>query len=151
MIFLTDIQIAKDIYQNAKMGIVGIDEVIFKVKNKRLLKEITNEKKEYDEICKACKYFLKRKKEEVVEPNMMAKMGSEFMTQMKLFKDDSDKIIIEMMLKGTDKSIDIISNKKEEAQNGCMKIKKIINDMLSILNESKINLEKINKKYFFEG
>ena len=151
MIFLEEVSIAKDIYQNAKMGVLGIDEVIYKVKNKKLLKEISKEKKGYEDVCKMCKHFLERKKEEVVEPNMMAKMGSEFLTQMKLFKDDSDKIIIDMMIKGTEKSIAIIQNKKEEAKDCSMKIQKIINYMLNILNDSMTNLKKIYKFYFFEN
>ncbi len=151
MIFLEEVGIAKDIYQNAKMGVLGIDEVIYKVKNKKLLKEIIREKKGYEDVCESCKHFLKRQKEEVVEPNMMAKMGSEFLTQMKLFKDDSDNIIIDMMIKGTEKSLAIMENKKEEAKNCGMKIQKIINNMLNILNDSITNLKKIYKFYFFES
>ncbi len=146
-----DIQIVKDIYQNAKMGVIGIDEVIFKIKNKKLLKEVEREKDKYNEICEMCKHFLEHNNEEVVEPNMMAKMGSEFMTQMKLFKDDSDKIIIDMMIKGTQKSLDIVNNKEQEAQNCHVKVKKIINNMLNILNDSLKNLQKISKIYFLEN
>ena len=145
---MEDTTLIKDIYQNAKMGIIGIDEVIFKVKNKKLLKELTKEKKDYNDVCALCQKYLESHKEEVIEPSMMAKMGSEFFTQMKLFKDDSDKIILDMMLKGTNKSIDIVSNKKKEAQKSNIKVKKIINKMSDILNESFTKLQNIYKIYF---
>ena len=145
---MTEEQLIKDIYQNAKMGIIGIDEVIFKIKNKKLLKEVEREKAKYNEICEMCKHYLEHHKEEVVEPNMMAKMGSEFMTQMKLFKDDSDEIIIDMMIKGTKKSIDIVKNKQEEAKEAGSKVKKIINNMYDVLKDSMDNLQKIYKVYF---
>lgn len=147
--FLFDVMIIKDIYHNAQTGIASIDEVIYKIKKPKLLKEIKVLKKEYYKICKMCKAYLKDQKEEVPKPKMITKISSEFITQMKLFKDDSDKIIVDMLLKATQKSLDILKSQTKNYKKCERKTKKIIKCMLNTLNASLKNLQRIYQLYYF--
>ena len=45
-----NIDFINDIYQNAEMGIVGINDVLYKVKNDKLKKEMEKEKKDFQKV-----------------------------------------------------------------------------------------------------
>lgn len=133
----------KDIYQNAQMGIIGIDEILYKIKDKKLLKEIEGTKKEYLKIFNNAKKYLEDNNEEVKDVGQMARMSSEFMSQMKTYKEDSDQIILDMMIKGTEKSLDILNSKKINYDKCDITTLKIVANMFSLLSRSLKRLKKI--------
>lgn len=141
-----DSNIIKDIYENMEMGIIGIDEVLYKVENKSLLKEMKGLKKEYQKILTYCQKYLEDHGESIPELSMMAKMSTEFMSQMKLMKDNCDATILDMMLKGTNKSLAILSSKKLNYDALNIMALKIISNTFSLLTRSQNNLYKLAKK-----
>lgn len=142
MIFLNNAKLIKDISQNAQMGIIGIDEIIYKIVNPKLLKEITGIKKEYTKIYNDCQKYLESVGESSADVSNMARLSSELMTQMKLYKDNSDDIIVDMMIKGTEKSLDILSSKKVNYEKCDIYTLKIVSRMFSLLNRSLKRLKK---------
>lgn len=141
-----DENIIKDIYENMEMGIIGIDEVLYKAQDKSLLKEMKGLKKEYQKILVCCKKYLEDHGEALPQISMMTKMSTEVMSQMKLLKDNSDPVILDMMIKGTNKSLDILSSKKIDYDSLNIMSLKIISNTFSLLTRSQKNLYKLTKK-----
>lgn len=100
-----------DIYQNAQMGIEGIDMVLYKIRSKKLYKIINKEKKEYQKIIKKAKCLAKENKEKITPVSSIAKLSSEIMSNFKLMKNDSDEEIVKMMIEGTYKSLGLLTGK----------------------------------------
>lgn len=134
-----------DIYQNAQMGIVGIDDVLNKTKNPKLYKELLKEKKEYQKILKSVKKMISDEHGTVKEINLMAKIGSEIYSEMKLMKNENDKFIIKMMIEGSYKSIGILTTKRLSYEHASNDVKKIMDDFISKLNTNIDTLKKIDK------
>lgn len=102
-------ELLNTIYQNADMGIKGIKDIKYKIKNPKLLKLITKEEKEYQKILKKCKHLSQKENIKIQEVSSLAKISSSIISQMKIMKEDSDNEIIKMMIKGTYKSLEILS------------------------------------------
>ena len=135
------------LYQNAEMGIIGINDITSHITNNKLRKEINREKKEYQNIVNACKKLMKKEKNECKSISIMAKMSSSMYSEMKLLKDDSDQIIIKMMIEGTYKSIGILTTKEMEYKNIANEVKKLNNKFILTLMDNVNNLKNIMKLY----
>ena len=70
-----NIELLNVLYQNAEMGIVGIEDVIYKVHNQKLYKELESEKKEYQKIIKYVKRMLKAENGQSKPINILAKIS----------------------------------------------------------------------------
>ena len=70
-----NIELLNVLYQNAEMGIIGIEDVLYKVHHPKLLKELEIEKKEYQKIIKNVKKMLKSKHGQSKPINMFAKIS----------------------------------------------------------------------------
>ena len=140
-----NIELLNVLYQNAEMGIVGIEDVIYKVHNQKLYKELESEKKEYQKIIKYVKRMLKAENGQSKPINILAKISSSLYSDMKLMKSESDKLIIKMMIEGSYKSIGILTTKKLEYENAELDIKDFLDSFIKILNKNISNLIKIDK------
>ena len=140
-----NIELLNVLYQNAEMGIVGIDDVIYKVRHPKLLKELENEKKEYQKMLKVLKKMLKKEHGESKPINMFAKISSSLYSEMKLMKDESDKLIIEMMIEGSYKSIGILTTKDLQYETVEDDVKDTLKLFIKTLNNNISNLRKIDK------
>ena len=140
-----NIELLNVLYQNAEMGIVGIEDVIYKVHNQKLYKELESEKKEYQKIIKYVKRMLKAENGQSKPINILAKISSSLYSDMKLMKSESDKLIIKMMIEGSYKSIGILTTKKLEYENVELDIKDFLDSFIKILNKNISNLIKIDK------
>ena len=148
MIFLTkNIDYTNDIYQNAEMGIIGIDDVLYKVKNDKLKKELEKEKKDFQKILKQCIKILKDYKCKPKKIGMMAKMSSEFYSEMKLVKENSDDIILKMMIEGSYKSIGILTTKIMKHDSADNEVKALGEKLLKQINNNVERLKKFDKIY----
>lgn len=100
------------IYENANMGLIGIDAVLDKIEDEKLAKLVKEQRDEYDTICSEAKEILIKygAKEEVSKPKeMMSKIMSEMMT----LKSD-DKKIVKLMMEGNEKGLVSIQEKLNE-------------------------------------
>ena len=140
-----NIELLNVLYQNAEMGIIGIEDVIYKTHHPKLLKELEIEKKEYQKIIKNVKKMLKHNHGQSKPINMLAKISSTIYSDMKLMKDESDKSIIKMMIEGSYKSIGILTTKKLEYENIEPDIKDFFDLFIKTLNKNINDLIKIDK------
>lgn len=144
--FMTrNIDFLNDVYQNAEMGIVGIVDVLYKVKNEKLKKEMEREKKEFQKVIKKCEKLLKRFKSNPKKIGFMAKMSSEFYSEMKLTKDNSDDIILKMMIEGSYKSVGILTVKLMKYDTVEDEVRDLGDKLLQVINDNITQLKKFNK------
>ena len=92
------------IYQNAQMGLIGIDMVIKKVENEKIAKLIGEQKKEYEKFLSDAHEILIKygaKEEEISKlKELSSKVMATFMTMNK-----SDKEIAKLMMKKNKKGV----------------------------------------------
>ena len=92
------------IYQNAQMGLIGIDMVIKKVENEKIAKLIGEQKKEYEKFLSDAHEILIKygaKEEEISKlKELSSKVMATFMTMNK-----SDKEIAKLMMEGNQKGV----------------------------------------------
>ncbi|MBE6140052.1 MAG: hypothetical protein E7172_00705 [Firmicutes bacterium] len=100
-----DIDVLNNIYKIVDMGIIGIDNVIMKIKDKCLEKIFIDQKKEYNSIKILALRLLNEYDETAKGIGKMAEISSSAMTNMELMKDDSDNNITKMMIEGSNKGI----------------------------------------------
>ena len=137
-----DLDFLNYMYKNAKMGIVGIDDVIKKAKAKDLKDVLYKQKLEYEAICKEIEKVLEKKEAKTEEINIMAKVASSFMSSIKLAEDSTDSMIAKMMIEGTNKGIIEINEKLNNIPNIDRSTKKIA---LKLLKIEQLNLSELKK------
>lgn len=128
--------------KNSQMGIIGINDVLFKIKTKKVYKIISKEKDEYEEICHKCECLAKKQNIRLDKVSSLAKMGSEMFSQMQLMKDDSEKCIIEMMINGSYKGLTVLKDRINQYKTADEEIKALANALYDTI---KNNLEKLKK------
>lgn len=124
-------ELLNTIYQSATMGVSGIDDIYYKIKNPKLIKLIKKEKKEYQRIIKSVKKLAENYEEKLCEINMLSKLSSEVISQLKIMKENSDEEIIKMMIEGTYKSLGLLSTKILDCKDD--KIKKLASEFIDLL------------------
>lgn len=100
----TNIQFLNLIYQNAQMGLIGIDTVIKKVENEKIAKLIQEQRKEYEEFLEDARKILLKygaKEEEISKlKELSSKAIAEVMTMKK-----GDSEIAKLMMEGNQKGV----------------------------------------------
>ena len=127
------------------MGIVGIDDVIYKASHPKLLKELEKEKREYQKLIKLIKRMLKVERGQSKPVSIITKISSSIYSEMKLMKCDSDKLIIKMMIEGSYKSIGILTTKELEYGSASTDIMDLLKSFIAKLKLNINNLKKIDK------
>ena len=106
-----DIELLNYIYQNAQMGIIGIDNIRKEIKDKKLLKIIKEQEKDYQAICMEATRLLNKQDEDEKSISSMAKIMTLMDAKMKTLTDKSSSNIAKMMIEGTNKGIIEIQEK----------------------------------------
>ena len=106
-----EIEFLNYIYQNAEMGMIGIDHIKKEIQDKKLMKMIKEQEKDYQTICEETKKILNKKDEEEKSIGMIAKMMTYMDAKMKTMTDKSASNIAKMMIEGTNKGIIEIQEK----------------------------------------
>lgn len=140
-----NIDFIKNIYQNAEVGIIEINEVLYKVKNIKLEKELIKEKKNFEKIKKRCIKYLAKYKSKPRNISILTKISSEFYAEMRLIKENSDVVILKMIIDSAYKSIGILTAKLVEYDMTDSESKKIGEDLLWDINNNIVQLKKFNK------
>ncbi|MCM1053179.1 MAG: hypothetical protein NC483_04320 [Ruminococcus sp.] len=101
------------IYQNAEMGLIGIDTVLKKINNEAIAKLMSEQRSEYENICEmASKVLIKygAKEEEIPK---LKEISSKIMGEIMSITGD-DKKIVKLMMEGSQKGIIAIQEKLNE-------------------------------------
>lgn len=106
-----NIEFLNYVYQNAQMGVVGIDDISSKIENEKLEKIISTQRSEYEKIMEDALVIFKKYGKEKTDISAMAKMSSFMMSKMKLAADASSSAIAKMMIEGSNKGIIEITEK----------------------------------------
>ncbi len=99
------------IYQNAEMGLIGIDAVMDKVESEEIAKVINEQRKEYEKFCNDAERILAKKfgaKEE--EISALKKLASKIMSEAMTINKD-EKNIVKLMMEGNEKGVIAIKEK----------------------------------------
>lgn len=92
------------IYQNAEMGLIGIDTVLKKVEDEKLAKLINTQRKEYEKFCSDVKDILIKYGAKEEEIPKLKELSSKVMSEvMSMGKDDKE--IAKLMMEGNQKGV----------------------------------------------
>lgn len=103
------------IYQNAQMGLIGIDSVLGKVKNEKVAKLIKEQRDEYEVICKEAREILIKYGAKEEEIGKVKELSSKIMSEIMSMNAD-DKKIVKLMMEGNEKGLIEIQQKINEYQ-----------------------------------
>lgn len=138
-----DIKLLNAIYKNTQMGIIGIDNIINDIKNKKLKATILEQRNDYQDIFLKIKSYLKSLDEDPEEISSIAKIMTYIDAKINTFDDKSVANIAMMMIKGSNKGIVEIEEKINDYQGENKNILNLAKELLRIENKN-IN---ILKKY----
>ena len=139
---IEDIEFLNVIYENAKMGIVGIDDIKKDIKSEELIKVINEQKNDYYAICTKAMKLLSITNDERKNVSPIAKLMTYIDSRMKLIQDDSDSNIAKMMIEGSNMGIIKLT---EHLNNYKGDNKKIISLAENLLEIEKRNLKNLKK------
>ena len=125
-----DIEFLNYIYQNAKMGVVRIDNIKAKIYDEELKDLIATQRKEYVTICDEATKLLDELGVGEKDISTMAKVMTYFMANLELLKDDSESNIAKLMIEGSNKGIIEITKKLNGYNNANKKVEKLARKLL---------------------
>lgn len=131
-----------DIYENAKMGIVGIANVKSSIKDKKFLKVIKEQENDYYAVCTQAIKMLSLTGAERKNVSKMAKAMTFMEAKMNLMKDDSTSNIAKMMIKGNNMGLISITEKLNHYDGKDKKALKLALYLQDILYRNIENLKK---------
>ena len=100
----TNIKFLNLIYQNAQMGLIGIDTVLKKIKSDEIAKIVMEQKREYETFLRDAKKILLKYGAKEEEISKLKEISSKAMAEvMTTGKDDKD--IAKMMMTGNEKGV----------------------------------------------
>lgn len=138
-----DIEFLDYIYQNAEMGLVGIDKIIDKVENEDLESLILEQRSEYEHIMEDAKEIYKKYGKDEKELSKLTKLSSNIMTDMMLItKKGETNLITKMMIEGSNKGIIAITEKLNHYKDSD---KEIIDLAEKLLATEQHNLDELKK------
>ena len=137
-----NIEFLNYIYQNAQMGVVGIDDIINKITDEDFENVIKEQKDDYETICKETSAIFKKYGKEEKELPMMAKVGSYMMSEMKTLTDSSTNMLAKMMIEGSNKGIIEITEQLNNYSGDDEEIRTLANKLLKIEQKNLDNLKK---------
>lgn len=137
-----DIKLLNAIYKNTQMGIIGIDNIINDIKNKKLKATILEQRNDYQDIFLKIKSYLKSLDEDPEEISSIAKIMTYIDAKINTFDDKSVANIAMMMIKGSNKGIVEIEEKINDYQGENKNILNLAKELLRIENKNINSLKK---------
>lgn len=132
----------KYIYQNAKMGIIGIDNIKANIKDEDLLNTIKEQERDYYMICNKATNLLLDRDSTVKDIGGITKMMTYIDAKLNTKEETNNNTIAKMMIKGSNRGIIEI----EEKLNNYKEIdKKVISLAKELLKIEKRNLDNLKK------
>ena len=138
-----DIELLDYIYQNAEMGLVGIDSIIEKVSDENLEQLILEQREEYKTIMEEAKEIYKKYGKDENELSKLTKLSSNIMTEMMMItKKGETNLIAKMMIEGSNKGIIAITEKINNIETTDKEIKELAQ---KLLRTEQHNLDELKK------
>ena len=129
------------IYQNAEMGLIGIDTILKKVMDEKLAKLINEQRREYEHICSLVKEILIKYGAKEEEIPKVKELSSKIMSEIMSMGSD-DKKIVKLMMEGNQKGVMEI---QENLNNKKCDDEEIINLAKRLLDTEEHNREEFKK------
>ncbi len=126
-----DAEFLNYIYQNAKMGVIGIDNIKDKIFDDELKNIIATQKKEYQKIADDASSILNELGLTEKDVSKMAKVTTYVMANLEMLKDDSSSNIAKLMIEGSNKGIIEINKNLNSYNNMNSKIIKLAKKLLA--------------------
>lgn len=126
-----DAEFLNYIYQNAKMGVIGIDNIKDKIFDDELKNIIAMQKKEYQKIADDASSILNELGLTEKDVSKMAKVSTYVMANLEMLKDDSSSNIAKLMIEGSNKGIIEINKNLNSYNNMNSKIIKLAKKLLA--------------------
>ena len=126
-----DAEFLNYIYQNAKMGVIGIDNIKDKIFDDELKNIIATQKKEYQKIADDASSILNELGLTEKDVSKMAKVSTYVMANLEMLKDDSSSNIAKLMIEGSNKGIIEINKNLNSYNNMNSKIIKLAKELLA--------------------
>ena len=126
-----DAEFLNYIYQNAKMGVIGIDNIKDKIFDDELKNIIATQKKEYQKIADDASSILNELGLTEKDVSKMAKVTTYVMANLEMLKDDSSLNIAKLMIEGSNKGIIEINKNLNSYNNMNSKIIKLAKKLLA--------------------
>lgn len=130
------------IYENAKMGIVGIANIKSSIKDKKFFKVIKEQEQDYYEICTRAMKLLSLTGGERHNVSGMAKVMTFIDAKMNLLRDDSVSNIAKMMIKGNNMGLMAVIEKINNYDGENKKAMKLAHELRDMLERNIENLKK---------
>ena len=137
-----NIEFLNYIYQNAEMGVKGINQIIERVNNASLAILMEEQKEEYESIMNESREIYKKYGKDEQELSALAKVSSTIMTEMMMMTKHEDNKIAKMMIEGSNKGIIEITEKLNHYQNADEEIKALAEKLLATEQH---NLDELKK------
>ena len=118
------------IYQNAEMGLIGIDTVIGKVENEKIAKIIHEQKREYEEILEDTKKILIKYGAKEEEIGKLKELSSKAMASV-MTMNKTDQEIVKLMMEGNQKGVVEITTLLNQYQGDDEEILKLAKRLLA--------------------
>lgn len=118
------------IIQNAQMGIIGIDTVLKKIKDEKIAKIISQQRKEYDTILNDAKDILLKYGADEEKIGKVKELTSKMMSEAMTVSAD-DKKIVKLMMEGNQKGVIEIQEKLNAYQDKDEEIIKLAEKLLA--------------------
>ena len=126
-----DAEFLNYIFQNAKMGVTGIDNIKDKIYDDELKNIIATQKKEYQKIVDEATKLLNDLGVSEKDIGKMAQVMTYITANLELLKDDSTSNIAKMMIEGSNKGIIEINKNLNSYNNMNQNVIKIAKKLLA--------------------
>jgi hypothetical protein len=127
MIGNIDLDLLEKTYQNAKIGITAIEEVLDKASDTKLIQDLKNQLKDYSEIANKAKEELVKNGAEVKEKPIYDRAMMRGNIKMNLWMEPTDSKIADMVIKGSTMGMTQMTkliNDKKDADGSSVQIAK---------------------------
>lgn len=131
-----------DTYKNARLAMQSISDILPKVEDKSLKKEIEEQNAGYEKLAKKMAQYMKKHKIETSEVGMFKKVMMKGSISMKTMINNSRNNIADMMIKGTLMGINELTAMKNEKENFDEEVAAFIEELLNLEESFQEKLKK---------
>jgi hypothetical protein len=117
MIGNIDLDLLEKTYQNASIGVTAIENVLDQASSNELVKDLDNQRKDYQALMEKSKEQLLQNGAEVKDKSFYDKAMMKSNIKMKTWKDSSDSHIADMVIKGSTMGITQMTKLLHESKN----------------------------------
>ena len=137
-----NLELLKLVYKNAKMGIVGIENIKGSIKDKEFGKLIREQENDYYEMCTKTIKQLSLTNHDKEDISKMAELMTFMESSIELLKDSSPSNIAKMMIKATNTGIIEIEEKLNNIEGIDKRTVKLGKELLAMEKRNINNLKK---------